>query len=172
VTFLQWYMSTILPAAGALDCLIALGCCGYVVIRLRKHRFNLRWPFGRDERGAVAVEFAIVFPVMLACCMGTLVTWQAMQQRSTAAYVAQACAAIGRGILNQQNNGGLPAVQAAAQQVFSANAGLWLFNASPQLASVTLDGNGDVVCTVTATSSPIVPVPGISQLSASVTAAD
>jgi hypothetical protein len=46
-------------------------------------------------------------------------------------------------------------VQTTAQQIFNANAGLWMFSAAPVLQSVVLDANNNLVDTVTASSVPL-----------------
>jgi hypothetical protein len=43
-------------------------------------------------------------------------------------------------------------VQTTAQQIFNANAGLWMFSAAPVLQSVVLDVNNNLADTVTASS--------------------
>lgn len=127
--------------------------------------------FWRDTRGVAAIEAAIVMPVVLFAFLGAFTIMQAMNLRSTTAFVAQACANAGARVLSQQNNGGLPAVQAAAQSVFTANNGLWIFGATPTLGTVTINGS-NVQVTVTASGPPLFPMPGLSTLSASVTATD
>jgi Flp pilus assembly protein TadG len=126
----------------------------------------------RDDNGVVAIEAAILFPILLLLFMGAMTLMQGMHQRMTAQFVAQASAAVGRTILNTPNNGGLPAIQQAAQAVFSANQPLFMFGAQASLDSVTLDANNNVVVSVTATSSPLFPLSGIGNMTASVTATD
>lgn len=170
MSFLQWYMATVIPAAGALDCLIAVGALAYVAFKLRKRRRNVKASgFSADESGVAAVEAAIVMPVVLVMFCGAMVLAQAMNQKTTVTFVAGASAAAGARVLAQQGN--LSQVQQAAQQVFSANAGLWLFGAQASLQSVTLSGN-NVVVTVSASSSPIFPLPGFGTLTATATATD
>jgi len=47
-------------------------------------------------------------------------------------------------------------VQTKAQQIFNANAELWMFSAAPMLQSVVLDVNNNLADTVTASSVPLV----------------
>jgi Flp pilus assembly protein TadG len=125
--------------------------------------------FIRNDHGTVAIEAAIVFPVLLAFMVGCVVIFQAEQQRSTAAYVAQACASAAARVLALGN---MTLAQAEAQKIFDANAALWIFGASPSLGDVTSSDGVMVSCTVSSTSNPAMPLPGMGILSASVTATD
>jgi len=169
MSFLQWYMQTVIPIAALADIAIMIGGVAYVAVKLRKHRFNLRWPFWKDESGVAAVEAAIVMPVVLVMFCGAMVLAQAMNQKTTVAYVAEACAMAGARVLAQGGN--QTQIQAAAQSVFDGNSGLWIFGAQPSLQSVTLNGN-NVVVTVASTSAPIFPLPGFGTLAATATATD
>jgi Flp pilus assembly protein TadG len=152
--FWGWYVG----AAGLFDALFVLCVGGWFWRR-----------FIRDDQGAVAIEAAIIFPVLLAFTIGCVVIFQAEQQRSTAAYIAQACASAAARVLAQGN---MTEAQAEAQQIFNANAGLWIFGASPSLGDVTSSDGVMVSCTISSTSNPVMPLPGLGALSASVTATD
>lgn len=161
--FLRWYYATIIPAAAVLDCFLYAGCVVFVARKLWRR-------FRQNVEGVAAVEFAIIAPVFIALIAGATVIFQAEQQKSTATFVAQASAAAGARALAQ--GGALAQVQNAAQQVFTSNSQLWIFGATPSLQSVTLDVNNNVAVTVTATSSPVIPLPGFMTLSATSTATD
>jgi hypothetical protein len=125
--------------------------------------------FRRDRNGVAAIEAAIIFPVLLAFTIGCIVIFQAEQQRSTAAYIAQACASAASRVLAVGN---MSEAQAEAQKIFDSNSALWIFGASPSLGDVTSSDGVMVSCTVSSTSNPVMPLPGLGILSASVTATD
>ncbi|HUI12992.1 MAG TPA: TadE/TadG family type IV pilus assembly protein [Xanthobacteraceae bacterium] len=166
MSFLQWYMATVMPVAALADIAIMIGGVAYVAVKLRKRRMKR---FSSDESGVAAVEAAIVMPVVLVMFCGAMVLAQAMNQKTTVAYVAEACAMAGARVLAQGGN--QTQIQAAAQSVFDGNSGLWIFGAQPSLQSVTLNGN-NVVVTVASTSAPIFPLPGFGTLAATATATD
>jgi Flp pilus assembly protein TadG len=152
--FFMWYLG----AAGLFDVVFTISVGAWFWRR-----------FIRDDHGTVAIEAAIVFPVLLAFMFGCTVIFQMEQQRSTAAYVAQACASAAARVLAQGN---MTLAQTEAQKIFDANAALWIFGASPSLGDVTSSDGVMVSCTVSSTSNPVMPLPGLGALSASVTATD
>jgi Flp pilus assembly protein TadG len=135
--------------------------------------------FSGDVRGVVAIEAAIVFPILIAFAIGAFDLWQASSQRTAVVTTAGNIAAIGGRALKTSGPTG---ARAAVQSAYDANisAGLFTAGSVPSLGVVSvLDANGQetsdpaaavaVAVTVSADCVPLFPVPGVSMFHASVT---
>lgn len=107
----------------------------------------------------MAVEFALILPIMLFLTGGGLDLWQLATLNSTAQFVAQAASTRGAAALR---SGGDPI--AAAQFIIDANAGLWVAGAT-FTPVITSDGT-TVTVTISASAEALFPLPAFQSMSA------
>jgi Flp pilus assembly protein TadG len=105
------------------------------LLAIKQRRERIR-AMVRNADGTVAIEAALVFPVLLAMFIGSMTLWQLAELKSNVRFIAQSAAYAAAVVLNSQ--GGNPdAATAKAQEVIAANVGIFLTPTTVNPAEIT-----------------------------------
>lgn len=98
--------------------------------------------FWKDQCASIAVEFAILAPLLATMAGGLLVVIQGQNLNNASTFAAQSSAAVGARQLKQQL-GAIAAATSADQTTFTADQSIFTLGASGSIVSITaLDAGG------------------------------